>query len=208
MQLVVGLGNPGLKYVRTRHNLGFRVLDELTRELTVPFTINDDRYAWAEQLTARGKLILLKPLTYMNRSGEALVAWSSRSGIPLSGSVNRDGLAPIVVCDDLTLPLGSLRIRSRGSAGGQKGLASIIAALGGEEFPRVRLGISPRTVALIPEEWSDYVLEPFRPDEEKIVTELVLYATEAVNCLLTEGPESAAVRYNRREGASGASTCY
>jgi PTH1 family peptidyl-tRNA hydrolase len=198
VQLVVGLGNPGSEYAVTRHNLGFRVLDELAERCGLSFRLQKGRYLWAEGETELGPLVLLKPLTYMNRSGEALRAWSARNGVSVTGTGADEGLSPIVVCDDLALPLGSLRIRGRGSAGGQKGLESLIRVMGGEHFPRVRLGIAGGREPIPPEDWSDYVLEPFAPAEMEIVAELIPYAAEAVICLLAQGTYEAANRFNRR----------
>jgi PTH1 family peptidyl-tRNA hydrolase len=198
VNVVVGLGNPGLEYAHTRHNVGFRVVDEIARRYNWRYERQKGRYLWAEGPAAAGPLILLKPLTYMNRSGEALRGWAARQGVRLTGAADADGLAPIVICDDLALPLGSLRIRARGCSGGQKGLESIIRVLGGDMFPRIRLGIAGREGPIPPEQWSDYVLEPFQPEERDAVAELVAYAVEALECLLAEGAQAAASRYNRR----------
>lgn len=198
MQLVVGLGNPGAEYEATRHNVGYRVLDELARRRGLRFRRETGRYALAEDGTGEDRLVLLKPLTYMNRSGDALRAWAARNGRRVTGRREEEGLVPVVVCDDLALPLGSLRVRSRGSAGGQKGLASIIGAIGGGEFPRVRLGIAGGRGEVPPEQWSDYVLDPFTAAEEEVVGELVLLAADALETLLAEGPVEAAGRHNRR----------
>jgi PTH1 family peptidyl-tRNA hydrolase len=205
--IVIGLGNPGAEYAATRHNLGFQVVDELARRQRLRFVPGGRTYAEASGPWQGRQLVLLKPMTYMNRSGNALRAWGARHGIRLSGrgpvagpeGESTDVLVPVVVCDDLALPLGGLRIRARGSAGGQKGLASIIAAIGGEEFPRVRLGIGAAEATVPAAEWSDYVLEPFASDERELAAELVRYGADAVTCLLTEGVEAAASRFNRRQ---------
>ncbi len=202
MQLVVGLGNPGAVYATTRHNLGFRVLDELVGRWGLAYTMLQNQYAWAEWSTGKGICILLKPLTFMNLSGLALAAWAVRHAQGLSGAGDSEGLVPVVVCDDLALPLGAVRIRRRGSAGGQKGLESIVQTLGGQEFPRMRLGIGPRSGSLPPQEWTEYVLQPFPPGEAEVARELVLYAVDALQCLVRDGPEVAAVRFNRGGAAS------
>lgn len=198
MQLVVGLGNPGADYSETRHNVGFRVLAELARRLGLEFAAPVGNYCLAEGETPFGNVVLLKPLTYMNRSGSAVRAWAARNRRLVSGRREEGCLTPVVVCDDLNLPLGSLRIRARGSAGGQKGLESVISQLGGELFPRVRLGIAGGDGAIPAAEWSDYVLEPFTAGEQETVTELITYAADALGYLLVEGPVQAAARFNRR----------
>jgi len=199
MQLVIGLGNPGSAYAATRHNLGFRVLDELVNRLGLAYNTLQDQYAWAEWSLNAGVCVLLKPLTFMNLSGLALATWAVRNAQGLSGDGESEGLVPVVVCDDLALPLGAVRIRQRGSPGGQKGLESIVQTLGSQEFPRMRLGIGPREGSLPPQEWTDYVLQPFPPGEAEVAGELVLYAADALQCLVADGPEVAAVRFNRRE---------
>ena len=211
--LIVGLGNPGPRYATTRHNVGYQVVDELARRAQVSFRAETAAYEIAEIQPAGRRVHLLKPLTYMNRSGAALNAWSDRYGRGLSGrdptedgapedeaendadSLNR----PIVVCDDLALPLGALRIRARGRDGGQKGLASIIAALGGNCFPRLRLGITGTEGPIPPEEWADYVLDDFLPGEGEIIDEVIAQAVDAVVALLSSDPETVASRYNRRQ---------
>lgn len=198
MQLVVGLGNPGPAYAVTRHNLGFRVVDALAGLLNLNFVQEGSLYSATEITPDRDQVVLLKPLTYMNLSGQALLAWSKHHAVALSGEEEDSGVTPVVVCDDLALPLGSLRIRSRGSAGGQKGLASLLGVLGSEEIPRVRLGIGPPDSDLVPEAWSEYVLEPFASAELELAEELVTLAADAVIFLLTAGAREAAARFNRR----------
>ena len=203
MQLVVGLGNPGLRYAATRHNVGFGVVDALASRWGAAFR-TEPHCLVAAAAGPAGPVTLLKPLTFMNRSGDAVVAWADRRGVAVSGltpamasAEAEPPISPVVVCDDLALPLGSLRIRQRGSAGGQKGLASVIAAVGGECLPRVRLGIAGGDQILAPEQWSAYVLAPFTPDEQSVAAELIVRAAEAVILLLAEGPVVAAATYNR-----------
>lgn len=207
-RIVVGLGNPGAAYAAHRHNVGFGVLDELARRRDLVLATGGDG-AWAA--ATGGSLILIKPLTYMNRSGEALLAWSRAAGVRLDGrlsppaddperetAADEPGLRPLVVCDDLALPLGSLRLRSRGSSGGQNGLGSIIEAVGGEEFPRLRLGIAPAEGGIDPADWADFVLEPFVADEREAAAELVVLAADAVENWLVRGLEDTVSRFNRR----------
>lgn len=113
-----------------------------------------------------------------------------------------DPVRPLVICDDLALPLGAVRLRARGSSGGQNGLASLIAHLGGEEFPRLRLGIAPLGAAVPPERWPDFVLADFDAAEEDAVAETVAHAADAVACWLDSGVEAAGFRFNRRGPAA------
>ncbi len=222
--LVVGLGNPGARYARNRHNIGWRVLDELARRRGLAF--GPDHGSWQAAVAADGGLVLLKPLTYMNLSGQALTDWSRWSGRPVTGREaasgpaadpagapgepvdvpappGPDALRPLVVCDDLALPLGAVRLRARGSSGGQNGLASLIEHLGGEGFPRLRLGIAPADRAVPPELWPDWVLADFDAAEEEAVAPIVAHAADAVECWLELGTEAAGSRFNRRGPAAG-----
>ncbi len=190
VRLIVGLGNPGEEYRHNRHNLGFLVVEELARRLGFSF-----RQGGASYLIARGKgqrenLVLLKPLTYMNRSGHAIAAWSRDTGLEL--------VQPLVVCDDLNLHLGSVRLRPRGSSGGQNGLVSVIEHLGGEEFPRLRLGIAPLDREIDPAEWPDHVLADFDPDERTVADDMVAHAASTLEFWLDHGLEPAISRFNRR----------
>lgn len=202
MQLVIGLGNPGLRYAATRHNIGFRCVEELGRRLGLTFQDLAPEYRVATGSGPGGALVLMEPLTYMNRSGQALGAWAARAGLPLTaaddpGAVS--GPVPVVICDDLHLPLGSIRIRAGGSDGGQNGLASILDLLGTREVPRVRLGVGPLDEqALDPATWADYVLEPFPATAAEAVNDLIDRGTVAVLDLLEHGPVAAASRHNRR----------
>ncbi len=217
MFLVVGLGNPGRKYAATRHNLGFRIVECLAQRWHLAFNTSDPDYRLATGKYQGQSVTLLQPLTYMNLSGQAITAWSRASGYtvvdssqPATGdcpgddssvgdlcSVERARL--IVVCDDLALPLGALRIRAKGSAGGQKGLASILEAIGSEMIPRVRLGVAGADCTIEPEDWADYVLSEFSPDEFKSVETVITYAADAIECLLSSGIETAVSRFNCRQ---------
>jgi PTH1 family peptidyl-tRNA hydrolase len=215
MQLVVGLGNPGREYRDNRHNIGFRCLERLAASLGLRFAPATPRYRAATGEGPAGPLVLLQPLAYMNRSGEALRAWSAATGVRVgptppdvpaepeaAAGVGRSAVpthvVPVIVCDDLNLPLGSIRIRAGGSDGGQNGLASVIAALGGEAIPRMRLGVGPLGDPVPPEDWSDYVLRDFDPDEEPAVTDLLDAAAAALEDVLRLGVTAAASRHNRR----------
>jgi PTH1 family peptidyl-tRNA hydrolase len=186
VKAVIGLGNPGKKYARTPHNAGFAVIDELARQRSCRLR----RSFRFRAHTAKGEIggervILVKPVTYMNRSGHAVAAvlryWK---------------LLPadmIVVSDDADLDLGRMRIRKKGSSGGHRGLASIIESLGSEDFTRVRLGIGrgDDKKALI-----DHVLDPLSAAEQKTMQKVVERAGDAVTCLLTSGIEEAMNIYN------------
>ncbi|MGB4375838.1 MAG: aminoacyl-tRNA hydrolase [bacterium] len=185
MKLIAGLGNPGAEYARTRHNVGFRVVELLAGQRGIPINRYLLRTLYGRGRLGREEVILAKPLTYMNRSGYAIAAllWHF-------------GLGPedlLVVYDDVALPLGRLRLRGRGSAGGHKGIASIIDRLGTEEFPRLRLGVGapPPGMAL-----PDYVLSPFPPTEDEEVEGLLERAAQAVELFVTLGLEAAMNRIN------------
>jgi len=215
--LIVGLGNPGLKYAANRHNVGFRVVEELARRLDLVFSEDDRTYTAAVGTRNDVPLVLMKPLTYMNLSGEALTAWGRRQGISLVAVPEPEPeLEPdpdpdtetepiptprpriLVICDDLALPLGSLRLRARGSSGGQNGLASILDHLDTEAVARLRLGIAPLDRPVDPAHWPDYVLADFAPDEGELVDDLLTSAVEAALCWLDDGLETAVSRFNRR----------
>jgi len=215
MRLIIGLGNPGRRYAATRHNVGFRVLETWARRRGLVY--REGAGPWLEAADVASGLVLLKPLTYMNRSGEAVVDWSRYRGRPVTGSACTEPLVdapcgepadpgvpdaaplrPLVVCDDLALPVGAVRLRTRGGSGGQNGLASLIACLGGEEFPRMRLGIAPTATAVPAEEWADYVLAEFAADEVAAVADAVDHAVAALEWWTEHGLEAAASRFNRR----------
>ena len=179
MALVVGLGNPGPSYRGTRHNAGFLVLDELARRWGASFS--SDRVA---ERARSGDHRLLKPLTFMNVSGRAVQADMSRHGISPADLV--------VVHDDLDLPLGRLRLKHGGGAGGQKGVKDIAERIG-PDFHRVKVGIGRP-----PERWTveNWVLSRFREDERPLVDDVVAAAADAVEMLLAEGLEPAMNRYN------------
>lgn len=189
VKLVVGLGNPGPQYARTRHNLGFMVVDRLAQVRGLHF----DRKQ-SESLVAVGQIdhepvVLAKPQTFMNQSGRAVAALVRRYHVAL-----RDLL---VVYDDLDLPLGTLRLRERGSPGTHNGMRSVVESLCTREFPRLRLGIGPLPPGVDP---VDYVLSPFRPEEQAIIQQAIDLATDAVATWILEGPVVAMNRYNVTAG--------
>jgi PTH1 family peptidyl-tRNA hydrolase len=191
MRLVVGLGNPGERYRRTRHNAGFLALDVLAaRSHAVPRLEAD---AWLAEASLGGERVrLVKPLSFMNRSGEPLARLLSEAdGSPAD---------LVVAVDDVALELGTVRVRPRGSDGGHNGLRSIGEALGTTDFARVRIGVreAGRPIEELPLDLASYVLSEFpAPDAAALEAALTL-AADAVECLLQEGAEAAMNRFNGR----------
>lgn len=185
MKLIVGLGNPGRKYDGTRHNVGYEVLVELSRRHGGGRPRAQFQGETVEVNIGGERVVLLAPHTYMNNSGASVQA--ARDFYKLE---NRDVL---VVCDDFNLPLGRLRVRTKGSAGGQKGLASVIRRLGGEDVPRLRIGIGSA-----PEGWdvADYVLSRFRNDEKDEIQHVVARAADGAAVWVTDGIESCMNQFN------------
>lgn len=185
MRLIVGLGNPGEKYRRTRHNAGFMVVDELAQRFPLGGRERIDD-AWAVKTEIAGqRAVLLKPQSFMNRSGpvvEAALRWFN---------VEPDSL--VVISDDVALPLGALRIRARGSHGGQNGLRSIIDSIGTEEFTRVRFGIGASEPVL---DLAGFVLSDYTDAEVLRVQEMVSRAADAVAVLVEHGIERAMNTFN------------
>ena len=183
VKLIVGLGNPGQRYEATRHNVGFRVVDELSSRWGID-TSRERFHAWAGSgLVGEERVLLLKPTTFMNRSGQAVQA---------AGRFHRLDLASLlVVSDDFALPLGRIRVRPRGSAGSHNGLADIVNRLGTEEFARLRVGIGEAIG-----DPAGYVLERFSQAEEVVVRQVVSRAADAVECWLTSGAEAAMNQFN------------
>jgi len=188
MKLVVGLGNPGSKYERSRHNVGFEVVDQVARtNAAEAFRSGFD--GLTATCTIEGeKVLLLKPMTYMNRSGGSVRKAVDFYKVPLD--------AVLVVCDDFSLPLGRLRFRGSGSAGGQNGLKDVIAALGTDAVQRLRVGIDPPQEGMDP---ADYVLSGFRPAERKIVEDTVIDAGRAVERWCRGGLQAAMNEFNAKK---------
>jgi len=185
MRVVVGLGNPGDRYRRTRHNVGFMVVDALAARAGTPRG-RGEAEAWVAEARVSGEPVLLvKPMTFMNRSGVAV------EPILAARALSPQDL--VVVLDDVALPLGKLRVRERGSHGGHNGLRSLIDVLGTDDFPRVRLGVGKGEPAA---DLADYVLAAFPPEDVLVVQELVGLASDAVECLIREGAVPAMNRFN------------
>ena len=185
--MIAGLGNPGPRYKNTRHNLGFMVLDGVADRLRVSLDREKHQGLVAEAVHAGTKVMLVKPLTFMNLSG-ACIAESARNKI-------FDPADLLVVVDDVNLPLGRLRFRPGGSAGGHNWLKSIIERFGSDAFHRLRLGVGATRPG---ENLVDHVLSRFAPDEWPDVNDMVAAAVDAVLCWTVEGMQSAMNRYNDR----------
>lgn len=168
MKLIVGLGNPGKQYEKTRHNIGFEVIDKLSGRLGIPLDQSKFKGLYGIGHSQGEKILLLKPLTYMNLSGESIRAVMDYYNINLEDI--------IVIYDDLDLPVGKIRLRQKGSAGGHNGIKSTILHVGSQEFNRIRVGIDrPKNGQSI----TDYVLGRFTKEEMEVLEEVVLKCSEA-----------------------------
>jgi len=188
MKLIVGLGNPGREYEMTRHNLGFMLIDRLNSQAGERRFRSESSAKIVEVVLADQRVLLVKPQTYMNLSGNAVRPLLVRYG---DGEISN----LVVASDDVALPLGMIRVRPRGSAGGQKGLKSIIERLGSQEFARVRLGVKPDHPL---SDLSNFVLSPVRNRDREQLAETLERAADAVIVILTEGVERAMARFNER----------
>jgi len=188
MKLIVGLGNPGREYEMTRHNLGFMLIDRLF-ERAGRRRFRDEANAKLTEVTlARERVLLAKPQTFMNLSGDAVHLLLKRYGEGAAANL-------IVASDDVALPFGMIRVRARGSAGGQKGLKSIIERLGTQEFARVRLGVKPDHLV---DDLASFVLSPIPRRNRQKLDETLERAADAVELILTEGVERAMAAFNER----------
>ena len=186
-ELIVGLGNPEPKYDNTRHNIGFSAVDELAKVWGLDLKENKRFQGLFAEGMAPGcqKIRLLKPLTYMNRSGQSVRAVTDWYKI--------DTKSVLVIYDDMDLPVGRLRMRLTGSAGGHNGMKSIIAHLGGKDFPRLRIGIGKSGGG---KQTVSHVLGKFAPAENKLIEEVLSISIKAVELSLKEGMEKSMSRYN------------
>ena len=184
--LVVGLGNPGDKYENTRHNVGFLAVDELADRARVP--VQKLKYRALTNTIELGgaKVLLMKPVTYMNLSGEAVGEAARFYKIPPE--------RVLVISDDVSLPVGKLRIRKSGSAGGHNGLKNIIQHLGTDQFPRVKVGVGEKPHPDY--DMADWVLSKFTGEDLKTITAAVGRAADAVECLIKDGPDKAMNKFN------------
>jgi len=190
LKIVVGLGNPGLKYEFTRHNVGFRIVDNLARDMKIEFKKTKSYYS----LISRGmiknqQVILVKPQTFMNLSGRAV-----------SRVISYYRISPqdlLIVYDDLNLELGQIRIRKMGSAGGHKGMESIIQYLNTENIPRLRIGIGNPSLNFN-FDYVSYVLTNFKHDEEDKIDEVIQRSTQAIKTTIEDDFENTMRKYNRK----------
>lgn len=188
MYLIAGLGNPGRQYENTKHNVGFNAIDYLVEEYRVPQEGIKHKAMYGKGIIAGQKVILAKPLTYMNLSGEAIRALVDYYKIDPETEL-------IVLYDDISLSPGQLRIRKKGSAGGHNGIKNIIAQLGTDVFARVKIGVGEK-----PKNWdlADYVLSPFGKEERTLVNEAIADAAKAVEMIVQEDIDGAMNKYNRK----------
>ena len=184
--LIVGLGNPGKQYERTRHNCGFRAVDMIADKLGCKIDKGKFQGLYGQVTYAGGKLFLLKPQTFMNLSG--------RSVLQLSAYYNIPPQRIIVLFDDISLPPGRLRIRGNGSAGGHNGIKSIIQELGSQEFPRVKIGVGAKPHP--EQDLADWVLSNFSAAEEKDLAVALENSADASLCIIDKGTYEAANRFN------------
>lgn len=189
MRLVLGLGNPGERYAETRHNLGFRVIDELARRHGIAVDAFECNALVGEGAVGEGaaarRLLLVKPQTYMNRSGFAARCLVERRGLGLGDL--------LVVYDEVALPLGRIRLRASGGPAGHRGMESVLGELRSDEVARLRLGIAPEPP---PRDLVDFVLAPFAAEEAEAAARAVASAADACEAWLAEGAEAAMNRFN------------
>ncbi len=188
MKMIAGLGNPGSEYAKTKHNVGFMYLDALAEHLGATDWRNKYDALVAEARIGSEKVLLVKPLTYMNESGRAIG--------PLMNFYKLDPEELIVAHDDMDIPVGTVRIRKKGSAGGHNGMKSILYHVGDENFPRIRIGIGRPLPG-----WTvvKHVLAPFAPEDVEKIQEAVKYLVPAAECIITEGADMAMNKFNPKK---------
>ncbi len=176
MKLIIGLGNPGLEYKWTRHNVGFEAIDKLAYDFNINVNKNKFKSIYGEGIIHNEKVLLIKPLTYMNLSGECV-----REFLHFYKDLDTSDI--MVICDDINLPLGSIRIRKKGSDGGQNGLKNIIYQLNKDDFPRLRIGVGQK-----PEHYTlaNFVLSKFNKDEEDDIIKGITSATDAIEVFIKD----------------------
>ncbi len=184
--LLVCLGNVGEQYEGTRHNVGFEVADELAEREGIPLQRLKHRALTNTAVLGGQRVLIMKPVTYMNLSGEAAGEAARFYKVPADHV--------LVVCDDVSLPVGKVRIRKGGSAGGHNGLKNLIAHLGTDQFPRIRIGVGQKPHPDY--DLADWVLGKFQGEDRKVMDAAVKKAADAVECLLKEGPDRAMNRFN------------
>jgi peptidyl-tRNA hydrolase, PTH1 family len=188
VKLIVGLGNPGIEYQFTPHNLGFLTIDRIANGLGIEIRNRQCRALTARVTIAGEPVVLAKPETYMNLSGLSVRELVVEHQVDVQCDL-------VVIYDELDLPLGTIRIRQRGSSAGHNGMESILGALGTDEFLRIRLGVAPAHKI---SDGVQYLLSPFRRAQEKAIDELLDQGAQAVEVILKEGPAAAMNRFNRK----------
>jgi len=188
MYCIVGLGNPGSRYQFTRHNIGFLVVDELARRAGIALKPGKGEFWFASCSLKDTDITLLKPVTYMNNSGTAVLDLLNQEACPKENI--------LVVCDELQLPLGTIRLRPNGSDGGHHGLSSVIYHLQTDEFPRLRCGIGPVIAAEELLRMKDFVLEPFLDSEVSAVEQMIKRSADACISYISDGITIAMNRFN------------
>jgi len=188
VKLIVGLGNPGIEYQFTPHNLGFLTIDRIAHDLGIEVRNRQCRALTARATIAGEPVVLAKPETYMNLSGLSVRELVAEHQVDVARDL-------IVIYDELDLPLGTIRIRPRGGTAGHNGMESVVGALGTDEFLRIRLGIAPEHKV---NDGAKFVLTPFRKAQDEIVDEMLEAAAQAVELILKEGPAAAMNRFNRK----------
>ena len=185
--IIAGLGNPGMQYEKTRHNIGFMAIDALLKDLGADANRTKFTSLYADVKIGDNRCLILKPQTYMNNSGKAISEAAAFYKVPVSNI--------IVISDDATLDVGRLRIRAKGSAGGHNGLKDIIELLGSDQFPRLKLGVGQKPHPDF--DIKDWVLGKFPKEQEKPLAEIVSKAADAVQCMVKMGTETAMNRFNQ-----------
>ena len=188
MYLIVGLGNPGKKYDHTKHNVGFDAIDEIIDEYDIPASGLSMKGMYGKGIISGEKVMVMKPMTYMNLSGHAVRAYVDYYNLDPQEEL-------IVIYDDVDLPTGQVRIRKKGSAGSHNGMKSIIQMLGTQNFTRIRIGIGPK-----PEKWdlADYVLAPFSREERVKVGEIIEECVPITKMIIENGVGDAMSKYNQK----------
>jgi peptidyl-tRNA hydrolase, PTH1 family len=190
MYLIVGLGNPGNVYTRTRHNVGFLVADELAASMNTQFRAGKGEY-WSAQCSLNNiDITVMKPVTYMNHSGIAVANYIERQHIALENI--------LIVCDDFQLPIGTIRLRKDGSDSGHHGLSSILYHLQTDQFARLRCGIASASMPLEKSKMNDFVLDSFPESEFRIVENMVGRARDACASFILEGIDQAMNKFNAK----------
>ncbi len=184
MYVIAGLGNPGRQYEKTRHNMGFLVIDEFAAAHGVDVRRIKHKALTGETRIAGEKVLLVKPQTYMNLSGESLREVMNYYDVPMENL--------IVIYDDMDLETGTLRIRKKGSSGSHNGMKSVIYQLQSDEFPRIRIGIGSTSG----DDWKDYVTGQVTEKEAEILADTIRKAASALECIITEGIDIAMNRFN------------